>query len=154
MARRGRPTIDEDHQSLQQRLRQERDPERKRRLHMLVLFSSENPPTRQQVAEHLAVTRATIARWLSCYADGGIERLLRDQPRGPKPGQRLLPEEVLAAIEHRLHNGNNFSSYIELQSWLESEYGLQVNYKSLYGLVRYRLKARLKVVPRSSVRKP
>src|SRR4051812_17831911 len=106
MVRRGRPTIGEDHHILQQRLRQERDPERKRRLHMLVLFTSENPPTRQQVAEHLAVTRATIARWLTCYSSGGISGLLTDQPRGPKPGQRLLPQEVLTAIEHRLSNGN------------------------------------------------
>jgi transposase len=144
MANRTRPVITEDLQGLNQRLRKERDPERKRRLQMLALFKSDSPPTRKQVAEHLAVSRNTIARWLSWYESGGIDRLLTNQQAGRKPGQRLLPQPVLSAVERRLNDHRGFGSYLEVQQWLASEFGLEVNYKSLHGLLRYRLQAKLK----------
>lgn len=143
MARRARPTIREDHHLLQQLLRRERDSDRKRRLHMLVLFSSAMPPTRKQVAAHLAVSRDTITRWLAAYDAGGIEQLLTNRKSGAKPGQRLLPQDAFAALEHRLRNEGGFNNYVELKQWLEKEFGLHINYKSLYDLVRYRLKINL-----------
>lgn len=145
MGNRTRPIIHEDHQTLQRRQGKERDAERKRRLQMLVLFSSEQAPTRKAVAEHLGVNRETITRWLESYEQGGIERLLKNEPRGRKPGQRLLPPPVFKAVERRLNSTRGFGGYVELQQWLNSEYGLEVNYKSLHGLVHYRLKAKLKV---------
>lgn len=145
MAYRGRPTINEDRATLQKRMRSERNAERKRRVQMLVLFQQEHPPTRQQVAEHLGVDRKAIRRWLTRYANGGIEAMLTDQKRGAKPGQRLLPEPVLAAVSQRLNTEQGFGSYGELQQWIATEFGHEVNYKSLHGLVRYRLKAKLKV---------
>lgn len=145
MSNRPRAIITDDHQSLVQRLGKERDPERKRRLQMLVLLSKQEPMSRTQVAEHLAVNRNTITRWLSWYADGGIDRLLSNQPRGPKTGQRLLSQEVLRAVVERLHDGCGFSSYNELQQWLATDFGVERTYHSLYALVRFRLKATLKV---------
>jgi hypothetical protein len=39
---------------------------------------------------------------------------------------------------------SGFASYVALQQWLREEYGLEVSYKTLHGIVRYQLKAKLK----------
>lgn len=139
------PEIHEDLDDLKRRLRAERHPERKRRLHMLVLFKEDPRRTRLEVAEHLAVHRNTIRRWLSLYQEGGLDGLLTMRPRGFAPGQRTVPEPVYEALRERLDDPHGFSSYDEVQQWLQTEFGLQVPYKSVYNLVRYRLGAKLKV---------
>jgi transposase len=144
MAYRGRPIISEDRATLQKLMRAERNADRKRRLQMLVLFQQEQPPTRQQVAEHLGVERKAIRHWLTRYEHGGIDAMLTDAKRGRKAGQRLLPALVLEQLQRRLNTEQGFASYIEVQQWLSEEFGHEVNYKSLHGLVRYRLKAKLK----------
>jgi len=130
---------------LAERLRAERDAERKRRLHALLLLASGQATTRSQVATHLAVHRNTIAQWFARYADGGLTALLAVRKRGPKPGQRTVPAPVLAALEARLSDTVGFSGYDEVQRWLHTEHGVAVPYKSVYTLVRYRLGAKLKV---------
>lgn len=144
MAYRKRPIINEDLKTLQQLMRAERHADRKRRLQMLVLFAQETPPSRQQVAEHLGVERKAIRRWLARYHIGGIDALLTDAKAGRKPGQRLLPQPVLEQLQQRLNTDEGFASYLEVQQWLATEFGEDVKYTSLHGLIRYRLKAKLK----------
>jgi transposase len=100
---------------------------------------------RLEVAEHLAVHRNTIGRWLGLYQEGGLEGLLAIKPRGFAPGQRTVPEPVCQALQARLDEPSGFSGYDAIQRWLLAEFGLEVPYKSVYNLVRYRLGAKLKV---------
>lgn len=139
------PPIHEDLDELRRLLRAERDPERKRRLHMLVLFKEDPARSRLQVAEHLAVHRNTIRRWLTLYEQQGLDGLLTIHPRGATPGQRTVPESVCQALEERLDEPSGFAGYDEIQQWLFDEFGLEVPYKSVYNLVRYHLGAKLKV---------
>lgn len=139
------PPITEDPGDLSARLRAECDPERKRRLHALVLLATGQVATRYEVADHLAVHRHTVARWLRTYRDGGLEALLARATPGPAPGQRTLPEPVFDALRDRLDDPRGFASYVEVQAWLRDEYGLEIPYKTTYTLVRYRLGAKLKV---------
>lgn len=139
------PTIAEPVDDLRERLRAERDPERKRRLHALVLFVSGQATTRGQVADHLAVHRNTVTRWIDRYRQGGLDALLTPSKRGPAPGQRTVPEPVLDALKDRLGDAAGFGGYDEVQRWLRDEYALDVPYKSVYTLVRYRIGAKLKV---------
>lgn len=139
------PTIAEGPDDLRGRLRAELDPERKRRLHALTLLASGDATTRQQVADHLAVHRNTVAAWLNRYREGGLDALLTPRKRGPAPGQRTVPGPALDALQARLADGVGFSGYDEVRDWLRDEFGLDVPYKSVYTLVRYRLGAKLKV---------
>ena len=139
------PDIREDLAELQERLRAERHAERKRRLHLLVLLKSAAVTTKREAAEHLAVHRNTVARWLGRYEGGGLEGLLTPDKRGFEPGQRTVPEPVLGALEARLADPEGFPSYVEVGRWLHEEFGLEVPYKSVYNLVRYHLGAKLKV---------
>lgn len=135
----------EDLDQLRDRLRAERHPERKRRLHALVLLASGQARGPKQAAEHLAVHRNTVGRWLECYRQEGLEALLTIEQRGPEAGsQRLMPTPVFEALKARLDDPAGWSGYDELRRWLRQEFDLEVNYKSLYDLVRYRLGAKLK----------
>lgn len=139
------PDIAEDLSELRRQWRAARAPERKRRLHALVLLASGEQTTRRAIAERLDVERQTVARWFDRYRDGGLDHMLTPSKRGPAPGQRTLSEPVLAALRARLAHPAGFKSYTAVQAWLHDEYGLTVPYKTVYTLVRYRLKAKLKV---------
>lgn len=139
------PSITESAETLRRQLHAERDAERKRRLHALVLLASGEASTRADVADHLAVHRNTVTRWIERYRRGGLAGLLSVSKRGPSFGQRTVPAPVLAALQARLDESSGFSGYDEVQRWLHDEFGLVVPYKSVYTLVRYRLGAKLKV---------
>src|SRR5918912_1453661 len=84
------PPITEDLAILEERLRRERDPKRKPRLHLLVLLKSRQVTSRGQAAAHLAVHRNTVAVWLRRYRDGGLEALLTYKEAGA-PGAPKAP---------------------------------------------------------------
>src|ERR671933_49573 len=138
------PLIAEDLETLQERLRHERDPKRKPRLHLLVLLKSGHVTSRGQAAAHLALHRNTVAAWLRRYRDGGLEALLTYKEAGAPAGQKTLPMAVFEQLQARLATSSGFASYMELQQWLREEFGLDVPYTTLHGIVRYQLKAKLK----------
>jgi transposase len=137
------PQIKEALEELEARLKRERDAQLRPRLHLLVLVASGRAHTRQEASEHLALHRNTIGRWLAAYEQGGLDRLLTVEKTGAKPGQKTLPEPVWQALQARL-NAEGFSDYKHVQRWLAEEWGLEIPYKTLHPLVRYRLGAKLK----------
>ena len=92
------PPITEDLENLEDRLRRERDPKRKPRLHLLVLLKSGQVTSRSDAAAHLAVHRNTVAVWLCRYRDGGLEALLTYKEAGAPAGQKTLPPAVFAQL--------------------------------------------------------
>jgi transposase len=138
------PPITEDLETLEERLRRERDPKRKVRLHLLVLLKSGQVTSRGQAATHLAVHRNTVGTWLRHYRDGGLEALLTYKEAGAPGGQKTLPPAVFTQLQARLATPSGFASYVELQQWLRAEFGLEVSYPTLHGIIRYQLKAKLK----------
>lgn len=138
------PPITEDLAILEERLRRERDPKRKPRLHLLVLLKSAQVTSRGQAAAHLALHRNTVAVWLRRYRDGGLEALLTYKEAGAPAGQKTLPPPVFEQLKRRLATPTGFASYLDIQRWLRAEFGLDVPYKTLHGIVHYQLKAKLK----------
>ena len=144
MSYRPLPEIEESLPDLEQRLRQERYPALRPRLHLLALIKAGQITKQKQAAEHLAVHRNTVSDWLERYRQGGLESLLNLGQRGKPPGQRTLAEPVLEALKQRLDDPQGFRGYDEIQQWLHLDYGLKIPYQSVYTLVRYRLGAKLK----------
>jgi len=138
------PPIVEDLATLQDRLRHERDPKRKPRLHLLVLLKTGQVTSRSQAAVHLALHRNTVGVWLQRYRDGGLEALLAYKEAGAPAGQKTLPPAVFAQLQARLATSPGFASYLDVQRWLREECGLEVPYKTLHGIVHDQLKAKLK----------
>ena len=138
------PTITEDLETLQARLRSERDPQLKPRVHLLVLLKAGHVTTRRHAAAHLAVHRNTVTTWLQAYRLGGLGGLLTAKAPGAPAGQKSLPAAVFAQLQARLATPTGFTSYREVQRWLRDEFGLTLPYKTVHGIVRYQLKAKLK----------
>jgi len=65
MSYRPLPPITEPEDELEEHLRQERDPERKVRLHLLWLIQHRAVQSQAEAAEHLARHRNTISTWLN-----------------------------------------------------------------------------------------
>lgn len=141
--RRPLPEIGESLESLQELLAKTKDPPRKRRIHLLVLIRSGQVRSRDAAARHLGVHRNSVGEWLAAYEAGGLEQMLEIGKTGPKPGQKVLSAAVLAALKERLQ-GEGFASYGEVQQWLQREFGSEHPYGTVYGLVRFRLGAKLK----------
>jgi transposase len=138
------PPITEDLDILEERLRRERDPKRKPRLHLLVLLKSGQATSRSQATAHLTLHRNTVAAWLHRYRDGGLEALLTYKDAGAPAGQKTLPLAVFEQLKARLATSTGFASYLDVQRWLREAFALEVPYKTLHGIVHYQLKAKLK----------
>ena len=141
------PPITDQTDDLKRRVQREHDGHKKPRLQMLYLLATGPAHTRQDVAPRLGVHRNTIGRWLAIYAAGGLDALLATYVPAGKPVS--LAPAVLASLEQALHGREGFASYEALRQWVRQTHGVEVKYTTLYGLVRTRFRAKLKV-PRPS----
>ncbi len=146
------PEISEDVATLKHLLQREQDGRKKVRLQMLYLLASGQATTRQAVANLLGVHRNTIGRWLALYETGGREALLDLYVPAGKP--LSLADDVVAALDQALHQPSGFASYEALRQWLKQTHDLDLNYHTLYGIVRSRFGAKLKVARPSHTKKP
>lgn len=63
------------------------------------------------------------------------------------PGaQRVIPPEVTERLQARLAEPSGFPSYKAIWQWLRQDCQLEVDYKTVHRIVRYELKAKLKVL--------
>lgn len=87
------------------------------------------------------------------YKDGGCDRLLEVKHA---PGKvSIVSGEILERLKQRLQEPQGFHSYGQIQQWLVGEFKLDIAYKTVYELVRYRIGAKLKVPrPRSTKQHP
>jgi transposase len=145
--RKALPVIPEDVEYLKQRLQRTHEGRQKPRLQMLYLLASGQAQTRQEVAQLLGVHRNTIGHWLAIYETGGLEALLAVYVPAGKP--LSLSPEVLASIQQALREPAGVASYEALRQWVQQTHHVEVNYHTLYTIVRTRFRAKLKV-PRPS----
>ena len=150
--RKTRPVIAEDAATLKQQLQREHDGHKKPRLQMLYLLASGQAHSRQEVAELLGVHRNTIGRWLAIYEARGLQALLSIYVPIGKP--LSLAPDVLAAIERALQQREGFASYQALRQWVKQTHHLDVNYHTLYALVRTKFHTKLKVARPRHTKKP
>jgi transposase len=146
------PSIHEDTDHLKQRLQHEHNGRKKPRLQMLYLLASGQAQTRQDVAQLLGVHRNTIGHGLALYETGGLEALLAVYVPAGKPVS--LPQDVLDALEQALRQPRGFASYEALRQWVKQTQHREVNYHTLYTIVRTRFKTKLKVPRPSHTKKP
>ena len=103
-------------------------------------------------AKFLGVHRITVQRWWKKYQLGGVDKLLKTQPKTGRP--TAIPSEVVQGIENKLNEETEgFKSYKEIQHWVKNKYQLNVKYSTLYNQVYRKMKAKLKVPRPSSIKK-
>jgi transposase len=119
---------------------------------MLYWLASGQAQTCQEVAQLLGVHRNTIGHWLARYEAGGLEALLAVYVPAGKP--LSLPPDVLAALAQALRQPAGFASYEALRQWVQQTYHLDVNYHTLYTIVRTKFQTKLKIPRPSHTKKP
>ncbi|MBD2491667.1 helix-turn-helix domain-containing protein [Aulosira sp. FACHB-615] len=104
-----------------------------------------------EIAKILGKHRATVHRWLADYREGGMDAVVEF---GYSSGRkRAIPSWAVSSLKKQLEQPEGgFQRYTQIQDWLEKTLGVQAEYATVHHLVRYRLKAKLKV-PRPRNRK-
>lgn len=91
----------------------------------------------------LGCDESTIYRWFRTYQSLGMTGLLQLKTPPGKPSK--LSPLVLERLRVRLQQRQGFSSYGEIQQWLATECNCDAAYQTGHGIVRYKLKSKLKV---------
>lgn len=141
--------ITETSEFLKTLLAQQKTATGKERVQALYLLRTKQVETVQHLAVVLGRNRVTVQRWLSQYRTGGLEELLAVGK--PKGRPMSIPEWAIAALKLELLDPEGFTTYGEIQTWFKAVLGIEANYHVIHNLVRYKLKAKLKVPrPRSN----
>jgi transposase len=136
------PKITETAEELRERLKSEPQVKRHNRLQALYVIVTKQATSRSRVAKMLGFNRNTISEWCRVYEAGGLEKLLDIyHPRGAKP--KITPAAV-ADISEILQTEKGFRSYKEIHQLVVKKHHLEVCYRAVHNLVRYKLEAKLK----------
>lgn len=142
MARPLQVTIVESREQLERRLDAQTTATGKERLQMLYWLKLGIVNSRQDLVKLLHRSEATITRWLGMYKSGGLCALLEVKHAPGNPSS--IPTDAVSRLQRRLQQPQGFSSYGQVQQWLEKECGVSAAYHTVHALVRYKLQAKLK----------
>ncbi|MEH2445797.1 MAG: helix-turn-helix domain-containing protein [Nostoc sp.] len=143
MARPFNLEISESAEYLSKSLKKARTAFEKERLQMLWWIKTEQVRQHKELSQRLGRDGSTVTRWLQKYRQGGLEKLLQVKT---SPGAiAKIQGQMLQRLVEKLQCPQGFSSYQQIVEWLEQEFNVQVKYKTVYRLVRYQLKATLKI---------
>jgi len=136
----------------QLRTLQKKHPSKYKPLQMLVLIIERGPLSQKALSEAIGSSDRSVNKWRNEYLADGIDSLLEENRGGHKQGK------ITADIEQKLHSRLNnpkegFRSFIEIQQWLLSEFGVEMAYHAVNKFVKRRFGARLKVSRKSHVQK-
>jgi transposase len=118
------------------------------RIRLLWFLKTGEAENMTRAAELCGISYPTALEWFGRYEIGGIGELLCLKT---VTGQKcLIPEDIMEELKRKLSEPDGgFGSYEEIRIWLYETYNLDIKYKTLHRIVRYRLGAKLKC-PRPS----
>ena len=119
---------------------------------LMIIRQSEVYLTKNELAELVGVNHNSIQSWRKKYLSGGIKALLLDGRIGFKPS--VISKETHEQIRLKLHNPEGaFTSFKDLQYWVDTHFKKGINYNSLRHYVKRHFGAKLKVARKSHVKK-
>ena len=119
---------------------------------LLVVNRSDRALSRTDLAQTVEVNHNSIQKWRSKYVKGGIAALLQDGRVGFKPS--VISKESHQRIKVKLHNPEGaFTSYKDLQIWVDAHLEKGINYNTLRHYVKRHFGAKLKVARKSHIKK-
>ncbi len=141
----GRPHIDiiESPEILQKLMKVQKTILEYNKVQSLYLLKSEKVKTVREIAQVLSKGETTIHRWFALYRQGGMDFLLKERKSPGRP--KKISVETAARIQLELRDPEGFNSYQEAHLWLKIIQGIESSYLTIYRLIRYELKAKLKV---------
>lgn len=119
------------------------------RVRALYLRKAGMVDNRRELAKLLGCNESTVYRWFCTYRSQGIAGLLEYKTSPGRPSR--LSDEVREGLKVRLAERTGFRSYGEIQQWLAQKYDVQAAYATVHGIVRYKLKSKLKAPRPASI---
>ncbi len=136
--------ISESTETLKKLLKNASTPQEKERIQTIYWLKTKTVETVKQIAIMLGRNRVTVQKWLRKYREGGLDFLLEPKKNvGGRP--RSIPPYIVEKLQTELKNPEGCKSYGEIQLWLKTCFDIDVAYRTVHQLVRYQLKAKLKV---------
>jgi transposase len=130
--------IKESIETLKSLLNEQKTSESFQKVQVLYLLKSQQVNTITEVAEIVGKHRVTIQNWLRCYENEGIAGILKEKRGGGR--KLIISAEIIEKLREKIEKTSEFSSYQEIQTWLEREFQLKVSYDVVYYLVRKKMK--------------
>lgn len=119
---------------------------------LLIAVQSNKPMSKNDLARQVGVNPNSIQSWRSTYLRHGISDLLKDGRIGFKPS--VISKQSHKKIEKKLNNPQQgFTSYRELQVWVDENLEKGINYNTLRHYVKRKFGAKLKVARKSHINK-
>ena len=119
---------------------------------LMVIKTSEVDLNKNELAAWVGVNHNSIQKWRKKYQSGGIKALLSDGRIGFKPS--VISKEAHEQIRIKLHNPEGaFTSFKDLQHWVDTNLVPGINYNSLRHYVKRNFGAKLKVARKSHIKK-
>lgn len=138
------PEIKESISQLRTLIKKEKDGTYKDRLQLLYLLKSGKAKSIKAAADLLHIHRNTVRNWLNVYKKEGLKGLLHRKNKDNRKGKYSIKPEIIEALVAKLKSKHDFSGYEDIRIWLRKEFGVEIEYSSLYGLIRYQLKLKFK----------
>jgi len=136
------PKIKETEAELREMLKSEPQVKRQNRLQALYLVVTKQAKSRSKVSKVLGFNRNTISEWFNLYEAGGLEKLLEIyKPSGAKP---KISSAAMAEISRVLNSEKGFRTYKEIHQLVVKKHQIEVCYRAVHNVVRYKLAAKLK----------
>jgi transposase len=144
--------IKESPAELLKMIRGEKRPLVQARLQALYLYKSGQGQDYGTISEQVGYERHTVGKWFRQYSQQGLTGC-QQLAMGKKSGS-IIHGQALAELTEKLNSSTEyFSSYKQIHQWLLKEHNLQLSYEHVHRFVRYKLKAKLKVVRKSNLKK-
>lgn len=123
------------------------------RIQMLIAIKkSPKTLTKYELAEEMGVNHNSITSWRRMYEKGGIAIITHHNQGGKR--REVIDAPTRKAIEKRLNSPKDgFTSYKELQQWIDEHYIKGVRYITVVKYVQREFGAKLKVARKSHVGK-
>jgi transposase len=119
---------------------------------LMIIKQSGIDLNKNELAGQVGANHNSIQKWRKRYQKGGIKDLLSDGRIGFKPSK--ISKETHEQIRIKLNNPEGaFSSYKDLQQWVDNEFEKGINYNTLRHYVKRHFGAKLKVASKSHVKK-
>lgn len=135
--------IQEDRKDLDQRLQSAQNQKITERLQILYLLALPQALTISAIANVIGRHRGTLQRLRSTAKNQGLNAFLEIKA---SEGSRsnMIPAWAVESLKRLNPQTQCFASYIEVQTLLRETLGIEAEDRTVYELVRYRLKAKLK----------
>jgi transposase len=122
------------------------------RLQALYLYKSGQEQDYAAIGKQVGYERHTIGKWFGLYREQGLG-VLQQLEMGKKAGS-IISGQALAALQEKLNSTTDyFTSYKQIHRWLAQAHNIHLSYEHVHRFVRYSLKAKLKVVRKSNLKK-